>query len=205
MVLRHVPASPTELAFLLEITSQLSMLHALKSSPHSEFLLSQQMALPQFNSSSSVSSLLTKQYIKKLIVYHTQLQSRQTTSLSSILIEILVNCNSLAVAQAKRTHFGCLQRIGKLYYLLISDSSDKKNTILKESTNKWMTRRLLGNGWKEPLANLLVLWSANHAKNGIMLDGKIRIEEHSQILLDEWFESVQFILHDGSIRKQFSE
>jgi hypothetical protein len=53
--------------------------------------------------------------------------------------------------------------------------------------------------------NLLILWSANQAKNEWMGDIKSKIEDYTDVLLGEWCDYISFLLENCPIIHKFSE
>ena len=47
--------------------------------------------------------------------------------------------------------------------------------MLKEKKDRWSVRKLIGKEWRDSLVNLLILWSANQAKDNWMGDVKTKI------------------------------
>jgi hypothetical protein len=71
--------------------------------------------------------------------------------------------------------YRALKNIGKLCYLLTNDSNLSSENMLKEMKERWSIRKLIGKDWRDSLVSLLILWSANQAKNEWMGDVKTRI------------------------------
>jgi hypothetical protein len=68
--------------------------------------------------------------------------------LSSILIGVLDESNSLQIEDAIEKSFQCLKIMGKLYYLLSEDSNSRQDAILQDLKDRWTTRKLIGQDWR---------------------------------------------------------
>jgi hypothetical protein len=95
--------------------------------------------------------------------------------LYSILIKVLSDSYGLEIEDTGKKSYQCLKSIGKLCYLLTDDSNLSQGNMLKEMKDRWSVRKLIGKEWRDSLVNLLILWSANQAKEKWMGDVKVKI------------------------------
>lgn len=122
-VLTRSPSNPTQLAFLLEIITQLCIFKAVGSTLSGELGRPEPFPLAHFVQLESINNLLTQDYVNKILSTYRQMESKLGQNLLlqppiRLLIAILsTQCGSLELT-CNIGNFTYLLSLGKCYYLL---------------------------------------------------------------------------------------
>lgn len=135
MVLRRSPSNAQELAFLLEITTQLCILAKYKTNLTTTLARPVPFPLAIFAESQSIAYILRPEYAASLIKARASLnimkgECGKEAPNTSILAGILACLHGEETVDQKGQGFQYLLSLGKCYYLLSQTTSNKDGSIL---------------------------------------------------------------------------